>query len=136
METHESPVKIIKRSQEDTYNHLSDLRRLEERRDMLPPELDSMAVTEDSLTFEAKPLGDVTLRIIEREPCKTLKFGVDNIPVQANMWIQFLPHGENESLMKITVKADIPMMLKPLVGKKFQPMVEKLAESLAEALNK
>ncbi len=46
------------------------------------------------------PIGTATLRIIEREPEKTIKFAAEGMPVAANMWIQLLPQNDNECAMR------------------------------------
>jgi carbon monoxide dehydrogenase subunit G len=49
-----------------------------------------------------------------------------------NLWIQILPVDENNSKMKVTVKADIPFMLKAMVSGPLQDGVEKVADALAQ----
>jgi carbon monoxide dehydrogenase subunit G len=47
------------------------------------------------------------------------------------LWIQVLPVNENASKMKVTVKADIPLMLAAFVNAPIQDGVEKIADALA-----
>lgn len=77
------------------------------------------------------PIGTATLRIIEREPDKTIKFAAEGMPVAANMWIQLLPQGENECAMRLTVKADLNFFIRQMVGKKLEQGVDGLAQMLA-----
>ena len=49
-----------------------------------------------------------------------------------NLWIQVLPVTATESKMKVTVKADIPFMLKGMVAGPFQDGVEKIADALSQ----
>ena len=48
-----------------------------------------------------------------------------------NLWIQVLPVDEATSKMRVTVKADIPFMLKGIVSGPLQDGVEKIADALA-----
>ena len=48
-----------------------------------------------------------------------------------NFWIQLLPHGDEATLMRLTIKADIPIFLKGMVGKPLQEGVERMADMLA-----
>jgi hypothetical protein len=48
-----------------------------------------------------------------------------------NLWIQVLPVTAESSKMKVTVKADIPFMLKGMVSGPLQDGVEKIADALA-----
>ena len=77
------------------------------------------------------PMGKATLRIIEREPSKTIKFAVEGMPVAANMWIQLLSAGENECAMRLTVKADLSFFVRQLIGGKLKQGVDGLAQMLA-----
>ena len=42
-----------------------------------------------------------------------------------------MPVTDTTSKMKVTVKADIPMFLKPMIGSKLQDGVDKIADALA-----
>ncbi|MBR4307001.1 MAG: SRPBCC family protein [Bacteroidaceae bacterium] len=77
------------------------------------------------------PVGTATLRIIEREQDKTIKFAAEGMPVATNLWIQLLPHGDNECAMRLTLKADLNFFIRQLVGKKLEQGVDGLAQMLA-----
>jgi mannitol-specific phosphotransferase system IIBC component len=49
-----------------------------------------------------------------------------------NLWIQVLPVSDMTSKMRVTVKADIPFMLKGMVSGPLQDGVEKIADALAQ----
>ena len=76
-------------------------------------------------------VGEIKLRIVEREEPKTIKFETENSPIALNMWIQLLPVTDTSCKMKLTVKGDIPFMLKAMVRKPLQEGVEKVADMLA-----
>lgn len=133
----ESTVKHVPYSQERVYNKLSDLNNLEsvrERLDMLEEKLDGkledMAFDRDSLTLKVQGI-TLTLRIIEREPMKCIKFEGDKSPIPLNLWIQILPVTDNEAKMKVTIRAEVNMFMKAMVSKPLQEGVEKLADMLA-----
>ena len=79
---------------------------------------------------------NVVFKIIDREEYKTIKFAVDNIPLSANMWIQLKEISEMETRMKLTIKADIPFFLKPMVGDKLEKGIDEIANAIALAINK
>ena len=85
----------------------------------------------DSVTAEAGPLGNVSLCIVEREEPKLVKFQTENSPVQANLWIQLLPNGDDATAMKVTLGADLNFFLKQMLKGKLQDGVERLADMLA-----
>lgn len=133
----ESNVKHVPYSQERVYNKLSDLNNLEgvrERLDMVKDKLDGkledMSFDRDSITLKVQGIS-LTLRIIEREPLKCIKFEGDKSPIPLNLWIQILPVTQEEAKMKVTIRAEVNMFMKAMVSKPLQEGVEKLANMLA-----
>ena len=133
----ESNVKHVPYSQERVYNKLSDLNNLEgvrERLDMVKDKLDGkledMSFDRDSITLKVQGIS-LTLRIIEREPLKCIKFEGDKSPIPLNLWIQILPVTQEEAKMKVTIRAEVNMFIKAMVSKPLQEGVEKLADMLA-----
>ena len=111
---------------------LSDLTNIERVKDRVPEEkLKDLSFDKDSISISVPPVGAVSMRIIEREEPKTIKFESANSPMPFNFWIQLLPVNETESKMRLTIKADIPFMLKGMVTKPLQEGIEKIAEALA-----
>ena len=133
----ESSVKHIPYSQERVYNKLSDLNNLnslhghlDEIKEKTGGKLEEMTFDRDSLTVKVQNIG-LTLRIIEREPLKCIKFEGENTPVPLNLWIQILPLGEDTSKMKVTIRAEVNMFMKTMISKPLQEGVEKLADMLS-----
>lgn len=133
----ESNVKHVPYSQERVYNKLSDLNNLEgvrERLDMVKDKLDGkledMSFDRDSITLKVQGIS-LTLRIIEREPLKCIKFEGDKSPIPLNLWIQILPVTQEEAKMKVTIRAEVNMFMKAMVSKPLQEGVEKLADMLS-----
>lgn len=133
----ESNVKHVPYSQERVYNKLSDLNNLEgvrERLDMVKDKLDGkledMSFDRNSITLKVQGIS-LTLRIIEREPLKCIKFEGDKSPIPLNLWIQILPVTQEEAKMKVTIRAEVNMFMKAMVSKPLQEGVEKLADMLA-----
>lgn len=128
----ESSIKQVPYAQEAVYNNLSDLRNLEKVRDRVPEDkLQDFSFDQDSVSVSVSPVGKITLRICEREEPKCVKFESVDSPMPFNLWIQVLPVSETSSKMKVTVKADIPFMLKGMVSGPLQDGVEKIADALA-----
>lgn len=93
--------------------------------------LKDVTLTSDTLEIPAPMVGTISLRIIEREENKCIKFVTDKSPVNANLWIQVLPETESTSKLKLTIDADIPFMLKAMVGSKIREGIEKVADAIA-----
>ena len=133
----ESSIKHVPYSQERVYNKLSDLNNLESVRerlgllkDKLDGKLEDMSFDTDSLTLKVQGIS-LTLRIIEREPMKCIKFEGDKSPLPLNLWIQILPVTDEEAKMKVTIWAEVNMFMKAMISKPLQEGVEKLADMLA-----
>ena len=129
----ESSVMQIAYPVEDVYRNISDLSNLERVRDRVPEDkLQDFQFDHDSVQVSVAPVGLIKLRIIEREENKCVKFETEQSPMPFNLWIQVLPVTATESKMKVTVKADIPFMLKGMVAGPLQDGVEKIADALSQ----
>ena len=133
----ESSIKFVPYSQERVYGKLEDLNnlsllkdKLEEMREKLGDKIQDVSFDRDSLTLTIQGM-NVTLRIIEREPCKCIKFEGDKSPIPMNLWVQILPVTSEQAKMKVTIRAEVNMFMKAMVSKPLQEGVEKLADVLA-----
>lgn len=131
MSKFESSIKHIPYRQQAVYEKLSDLSNLEKVRDKIPADkIKDLSFDSGSLTISA-PMGSVSMRIIEREEPKCIKFATENSPISANLWIQVVPEGDAACKMKLTIKADINPFIKGMVSKPLQEGLEKIADVLA-----
>ncbi len=132
MSKYESSIKTVPYPQEAVYRNISDLSNLARIRDRIPSDkVQEFTFDQDSVSVSVPPVGQITLRIVEREEPKCIKFEAVQSPLPFNLWVQILPIDEQTSKMKVTVDADIPMMLKPMVSGPLQDGVEKVADALA-----
>lgn len=148
----ESNIKIIPYDQHCVYGKLSDLNNLAviqekiqepafqaalhekvpaDKTEQIVEKLKDMKFDTDSVSCNVPPLGEVALRIIEREEPKCIKFETANSPIPLNLWIQLLPVTETQCKMKLTVGADLNPFIKGMVSKPLKEGVEKLADMLA-----
>jgi len=129
----ESSIKQIPYPVEDVYRNISDLSNLERVRDRIPQDkLQDFQFDSDSVQVSVSPVGTIKLRICEREDNKCVKFETEQSLLPFNLWIQVLPVDSSSSKMKVTVKADIPFMLKGMVSGPLQDGVEKIADALSQ----
>lgn len=127
----ESGVKIIPYSQERVYEKVSNLNHLAALKDKLPDKVKDLSCDTDTVSISVDPAGSVTMKIVDREPCKCVKFETTQSPIPCNFWIQILPLGENQCKIKLTLKAELNFFIKGMVSKPLQEGIEKLAEVLA-----
>ena len=128
----ESSVKQVPYPQQAVYDNISDLRNLEKVRDRVPEDkVKDFSFDQDTLSINVAPVGELKLRICDREEPKCVKFETVQSPVPFNVWVQVLPVDENSSKMKVTVKAELNPFIKSMVEKPLQEGVEKIADALA-----
>lgn len=141
MTTYESQIKSIKRPQEALFHALSDLTHLQkiqntnpEGREKAAEYLKDMTFDRDAISFSLSGIGRVGFRIVEREPMKTIKLEAEGTPFAAYGWIQLLPVTTDETKMKLTLKADLPMMIKMMLGDKLQTGLDMIADAIGAAM--
>ena len=116
----ESGVKVVPASQEAVYEKLSDLSNLEKVKDRLPEDkVKNLSFDAESMTIEVAPVGKITLQIVEKEPCKCIKFATTTSPLPFNLWIQIVPTTETACKMKLTIGMDINPFMKTMCSAMF-----------------
>jgi hypothetical protein len=138
MTTYESDIKTISSNEEVVFGILSDLTHLKEiiGRTPLTDKVKDLEFQTDSCSFVVEGFGKMGFRITDREPFKTIKLQSEKAPVNLNVWIQLIQRAENDTQMKLTLKADLPAMIKLMIDKKLKEGINLIADVLAKALSK
>lgn len=127
-----SEIKQISQNDERIYAMLSDLSNLERIKDRIPQDkIKDFEFDSDSCSFSVSPVGKITFQIVDREPCKTIKFQTTNSPVPLFLWIQLKQVQEMDTRMRLTVRAELNSFLKPMVSKPLQDALDKISTVLA-----
>lgn len=95
----------------------------------LRAQMEQATFSEDEIALES-PMGRITLRIVEREAPKLLKFASQGAPLQLWLWLQFVPEGEG-SKMRVTIGAEVNIFMKGMVKGPLTKAAEGLASTLA-----
>ena len=121
-------------SAEQIYRVFSNLKNVERVKDLIPKDkIQEMEISEDQIRIKVDGLGQkITIGIVDRIENDTIKFGLEGIPMDANFWVQLKQLSENDTRIKLTLKADIPMMFKMMIGNKLQQGLDQAAEMLAQ----
>lgn len=137
MTTYESDIKTISSSEEVVFDILSDLNNLKKLQDNpeLTDKVRDLEFDRDSCSFSIEGLGKLGFKVIEREPYKTIKLESDHALVHVNIWIQLKQVETNDTRMKLTLKAEIPTMIKMMVDKKLKEGINKVADFIAIGLS-
>ena len=131
---YESKITSAPCSAQQIYQVMSNLQNLERVRDMIPKDkMQEMEIEPDRVRLKVDGLAQkITIAIVDRIENDTVKFGAEGIPMDANFWIQLKELAPNDTRIKLTVKADIPMMFKMMIGKKLQDGLDQAADMLAQ----
>jgi hypothetical protein len=137
MTTYESDIKTISSSEEVVFGILSDLNNLEKLNNTpsLTDKIKDLKFDVDSCTFSVDGFGKVGFRILERNPFNLIKMVSENAPVRVSMEFVICGIAENQSTLKLVLLAELPAMIKMMVGNKLQDGVNAIAELLAKTLN-
>lgn len=116
------------------YRVLSDMQSLERVKDLIPKDkIQEMEIEQDRVRIKVDGLAQkFTISIVDRIENDTVKFGMEGIPMDANLWIQMKEVSPTDTRLKLTVKADIPFMFKMMVEKKLQTGLDQAADMLAQ----
>ena len=131
---YESKIQSIPAPVDKVYPVLSNLMNLERVRELIPPDkVQEMEISEDSVKFKVDGLAQkVTIRIVDKIENDTIKFGLDNMPMAANFWIQLKEVTPSDTRVKLTVKADIPVFFRMMIEKKLQQGIDEAAVMLSQ----
>jgi len=131
---YESKVSSIPCDARTVYQSLGNLENLNRVRDFIPQDkVQELEIASDSIRMKVDGLGQkITIRIVDREENKMLKFGLDNIPMQANFWIQLVEVNPTDTRIRLTLHADIPFMFNMMLDKKIQTGLDQASEMLAK----
>ncbi len=137
MTTYESDIKTISSNEEVVFGILSDLNNLQKFKDnpAITEKVKDLKFDSDRCSFVIDVIGKIGFRIVEREQFKTIKFESEYAPVQLNAWIQLKQVAENDTRMKLTLKTDLPPMIKIMVDKKLKEGINTIADLLVKVLS-
>ena len=108
----------------DVLSNVDNLTRLKER---IPEDkLEDVVIGEDSISYKS-PMGLVTLKLVEKEPNKTIKYSTVQSPLPFDMWVQLLPITGSQCKMRVTVGLNMNSFMMAMVRKPLTDAVEKIA---------
>ena len=131
---YESKIYSAAASAEQIYKVLSNLNNLNRVKDLIPKDkVQELEISEDCVRMKVDGLGQkIAIGIVDKIENDTIKFGAENIPMEMNFWIQLKEVTPNDTRIKLTLKADLPMMFKMMLDKKLQNGIDQAAEMLAK----
>jgi hypothetical protein len=115
------------------YTLFSDLRRFA---DNLPADMkDKVTVDADTIVASAQGI-EMGLRVDQRIPYSLISLSeTGKFPFPFKIIFHFFPVGTDGSLFHIELYAELPTMVKMMMGGKLQEMVDKITDQIEQALN-
>lgn len=131
----ESKIVSIQRTPQDIFKVISDFRLFTP---FIPQDkLEGWEAEEDCCRFNVKGIGQMGLKIVEKDPYKTVKItGDGKLPFEFFLWVQLKEAAPYDTRMKLTLKADLNVMFKMMLKKQLEEGINMLAEQIAAAFNR
>ncbi|MGV8827949.1 MAG: SRPBCC family protein [Breznakibacter sp.] len=128
--TFESSVKSVSYAPESIYNLLCDFNNFSDV--IQNQKVKDWESTTDTCRFKVEGVGEVGLRIIDREPFTTIKYTADGkTPFNFYLWVQIKEVARSDSRIKLTIKADMNPMMKMVASQPIQKFLDMLADAIA-----
>ncbi len=131
---YESKIQSIPAPVDKVFPVLSNMKNLERVRDLIPADkVQELDITTDCVRFKVDGLAQkITIKIVDKIDNDTIKFGLDNMPMEANFWIQLKQVSPVDTRVKLTVKADIPAFFRMMIESKLQKGIDDAAIMLTQ----
>lgn len=131
---YESSVLKVAASAHAIYRVLGNMENVALVEDLIPKDkVQELSYDKESVHIKVDGLGQkLCIRIVDSEEDSVLKYGIDNLPMGMNFWVQMREVGPNDSRIKLTLKADLPMMFKMMLDKKLRDGIEQAAVVLSK----
>ncbi len=131
---YESSIQTVAASAHAIYRVLGNMENIALVKDLIPQDkVQELSYDKDSVHIKVDGLGQkLCIRIVDSEEDNVLKYGIDNLPMGMNFWVQMREVGPDDSRIKLTLKADLPMMFKIMLDKKLQEGIEQAAMVLSK----
>ena len=136
-----SDVKRIEHNQQIVFDYLSNFENLSEylnsgliqkiTKQIPQVKISDFESDRDSCRFNITGMGMAKIRIVNREPHKTIKVeSSGGLPLSITFWVQLMPVSAFQTKMRLTLHADMNMMIKMMADEKLQEGINQLAETL------
>lgn len=93
--------------------------------------LDNITLTEDSVVINGGPTGSMTLKADENHSPDYIRYEGVGLPVRLGLVFRLTPESGESCSATVTVEADIPAMLRPMIGGTLQKAADQFAQMLA-----
>ena len=138
-----STVKLVEHNEQIVFNYLSNFENLsgylnsgliEKITEKIPQiRITDFESDQDSCKFNITGLGVAKIKIVKREPFNTIKVeSSGGLPLSFVFWIQLIPVDQYQTKMRLTLHAEMSMMIKMMAAGKLEEGINKLADTLSK----
>lgn len=137
MSTYTGKPHRVNRPRAEIYEQLSNLSKISERIDSLPDDLRQRLGTvnfpdNETMAFTAPGVGEMKFRIVERNAPDSVKFLADTGVVPIHVTLGLAEADAAATDVSATIEAEIPMMLRPLIGGKLQEAADQFGKMFGQ----
>jgi carbon monoxide dehydrogenase subunit G len=131
----ESKIGTAHKPGKKIYEFLSDFNNLSE---VIPADkVNNWEATENTCSFNVTGVGSVQMEIVEKEPYKLIKLEGEGLKNSTfTFWIQLKEMAENDTKVKLTLKAEVPMMIKMMAQKPLKQGMDMIVDRIDELFDK
>jgi hypothetical protein len=137
-----SSVKIINHNEQVVFNYLANFKNLaaylnsgliEKITEKVPQiKITDFSSDQDSCKFNITGIGLAEIRIVNREPFSTIKVeSTGGLPLSFTFWIQLIAIDSFQTKMRLTLHAEMSVMIKMMAGSKLEEGIDRLADTLS-----
>lgn len=142
LEKYTSSTKLVNHNEQVVFNYLSNFQNLsaylnsgliEKITEKIPQiKITDFSSDQNSCRFNITGIGLAEIRIVNREPFKTIKVeSSGGLPVSFTFWIQLMPVDNFQTKMRLTLHVEMSMIIKMMAGSKLEEGIDKLADTLS-----
>ena len=131
---YESKIGQIMANDAAVFAVLSNLENMNRFRDLIPQDkIQELEITSDCVRFKVEGMAQrISIVVVDKEEYNTCKFGLKNLPLPFNAWIQLKQIAEQDTRIRITIKTDMPAMFKMMFDKKLQQGLDQAIDILCQ----
>ena len=131
LSSYESRIGKVSSGAKEIFKFVTDMRNFSR---FLPDHtIENWEASVDKCSFEVSPVGRSEISIVRKDPYDTVKYaghGLNN--TEFYLWIQLRQVGENDTRVKLTIKADLNPGLKMIASRPIKDFLDKLVSGMEE----
>lgn len=126
----ESDIKQVNHNDNKVFSFIANFNNFQH---LIPQDkIQNWQSTEDSCRFSVDGIGEAGLKIVDKEPFKTVKYSTDGkVPFNFYLWVQLKKVDQADTRIRLTLKADLNPMMKMMVGKQVKKFLNMLGDAIA-----